>query len=337
MQDYGFERFDLSPLDGMMEGYILDNVMSARDALQPLEMAFFIDSFESGGVIRFTHKGQSGVALSVGRNELVEAGEKSDLYTLTRAQETDLPLSAKLSYIDGVVGYRQAVVEAKRQGGATTRVATAQLPIVLGQEQAQGIADSWLHDVWSGREKAGFALPPSHLALEPGDVVRLNLKDRTMDLRISQTTTGEARTIEALSLQPPYLQKTGGTNALGHCNGRQDIWSLAGSGFWSLPLLRGDENPSNGYVAGYQSPWPGGVSFYRSVTDSGYGLAAAPAFQRSWEKPCLRCKKLLARAGITARALKCSFIVASCFQESELMCCQGPICWPSNIPVVCGK
>ncbi|MCF6199375.1 MAG: phage tail protein, partial [Hyphomicrobiaceae bacterium] len=182
----------------------------------------------------------------------------------------------KLSYIDGVVDYRQAVVEAKRQGGATTRVATAQLPIVLGQEQAQGIADSWLHDVWSGREKAGFALPPSNLALEPGDVVRLALDTRSIDLRISQTTTGEARIVEALSLQPHIYKRPVAPVRAGVLTGSK-IFGPSLALFLDLPLLRGDENAANGYVAGYQSPWPGAVSFYRSATDSGFGLVASAA------------------------------------------------------------
>ncbi len=276
LQDYGFERYDLSPLDGMMEGYILDGVMSARDALQPLEMAFFLDSFESEGMIRFSHKGQGGAVLEVSRDGLVETGEEADLYTLTRAQETDLPRAAKLTYIDGVVDYRQAVVEARRDNVATSRLATAQLPIVLGQEQAQGIADSWLHDVWSGREKASFALPPSQLAVEPGDVVRLAIADRKMDLRVSQTATAEACTIEGLSLQPHIykLPVAPGRAALS-AGGR--IFGPSLVEFLDLPLLRGDENESNGYVAGYQSPWPGAVSFYRSATGSSYGLAAHAA------------------------------------------------------------
>jgi GTA TIM-barrel-like domain/Putative phage tail protein len=273
LQNYGFDRYNLSSLNGMMEGYILDGVMSARDALQPLEMAFFLDSYESEGVIRFSHKGQSGVSLLLARNELVDAGEDTDLYTLSRAQETDLPLSAKLTYIDGVIDYRQAVVEARRDSVATTRVATAQLPIVLGQEQAQGIADSWLHDVWSGREKASFSLPPSKLGVEPGDVVRLEIKDREIDLRVSQTATAEARTIESLSLQPHIYRLPVAPSRLAISSGGK-VFGPSLAVFLDLPLLRGDETDSDGYVAGYQSPWPGAVSFYRSASDAGYGLAA---------------------------------------------------------------
>ncbi|MCP4934307.1 MAG: hypothetical protein GY927_08910 [bacterium] len=274
LREYGFDRYDLTPLDGMMEGYILDSVMSARDALQPLEMAFFLDSFESGGAIRFSHKGQNGVSLSLACSQLVESSENADLYTLTRSQETDLPLSAKLTYIDGVADYRQAVVEARRDNVATNRIATAQLPIVLGQEQAQGIADSWLHDVWSGREKASFALPPSNLAVEPGDVVRLAIKDREMDLRVSQTATGDARSIESLSLQPHIYKMPVAPSRVGISSGSK-IFGPSVSVFMDLPLLRGDEVASNGYVVGYQSPWPGAVSFFSSPTGSGYALAAS--------------------------------------------------------------
>ena len=181
-------------------------------------------------MIRFAHKGQSGVAmLSLSRDELVEGGAKSEIYTLTRAQETDLPQSAKLSYIDGVVDYRQAVVEAKRQGGATTRVATAQLPIVLGQEQAQGIADSWLHDVWSGREKAGFALPPSKSGAgtggrgAPGAQRIAPLICASRKQRRARHGSWKRFPCNLIFIKGRWLH-----GAFGCGNGRQDIWPLAG-------------------------------------------------------------------------------------------------------------
>ena len=40
-----------------LAGFVIDRVMSARDALQPLELAYFFDSLESGGRIVFRHRG----------------------------------------------------------------------------------------------------------------------------------------------------------------------------------------------------------------------------------------------------------------------------------------
>ena len=47
LADYGFTDFDTAELDGMVPGFVVDRVMSAREALQPLELAFFFDAVES--------------------------------------------------------------------------------------------------------------------------------------------------------------------------------------------------------------------------------------------------------------------------------------------------
>ena len=71
----------------------------------------------------------------------------------------------------------QAAVEARRLSVRSDRVSAAELPVVTGHGRAQAIAESWLRDVWSARERASFGLPPSLLALEPGDVVTLDAGD----------------------------------------------------------------------------------------------------------------------------------------------------------------
>jgi hypothetical protein len=273
MAGFGFEDFETPAVDGMMEGYVLDAIMSAREALQPLEMSYFLDSFESGGRVRFEHKGRYGALAAFGPDDLVDSGKDGEIYALTRTQETDLPRSNKLTFIDGTGDYRQAVVEARRAVGATSRVATAQLPIVLGQDQAQAIADSWLHDVWSAREQASFSLPPSQLALEPGDVVRLEAGGRELDLRITALRTGDAIEVEALSLQP-HVYRAAAAPMREPKPPASRVFGPPVVVFLDVPLLRGDENPSHGYVAAYQSPWPGAVACYRSSGETGFGLAA---------------------------------------------------------------
>ena len=43
LADYGFADLDAGALNGIVPGYVIDRVMSARDALQPLELAYFFD------------------------------------------------------------------------------------------------------------------------------------------------------------------------------------------------------------------------------------------------------------------------------------------------------
>ncbi len=49
MADYGFAEFDAGQLAGSMAGYVIDRVMSARDALQPLEDGVLLRQFRGAG------------------------------------------------------------------------------------------------------------------------------------------------------------------------------------------------------------------------------------------------------------------------------------------------
>ena len=271
MGDAGFTKFSADSLTGNMDGYVIDRIMSVREALQPLELAFFFDSIETGGRIQFLHRGRGGVAVSVDTEELVEVKADEPRYQLTRGQETDLPQSAKISYIDGTADYRQAAVESRRLVGRSHRVATASLPIVMAQDQAQAMADSWLQDAWAARDKAQLALPPSKLGVEPGDLIKLTTANRSHLLRVTQITDGEARALEALSIAPSIFDAVqtplrDGTAPV------PSVFGPALAYFLDLPLLRGDETPHAAYVAAFQSPWPGAVAFYRSPEATGFEL-----------------------------------------------------------------
>jgi hypothetical protein len=39
LEDYGFTRYEASHLYGFLDGFIIDRIMSAREALQPLGLA----------------------------------------------------------------------------------------------------------------------------------------------------------------------------------------------------------------------------------------------------------------------------------------------------------
>jgi hypothetical protein len=124
-----------------------------------------------------------------------------------------------------------------------------------------------------------FTLPPSRLALEPGDALSLNAGGRTRLLRISEVGDHGARDIEALGLDPAvYADAPGATRdkggSIGVVTGQPFV------AFLDLPLLRSDAPATAGYVATAQSPWPGPIAIYRSPESSGFQLkatAVAPA------------------------------------------------------------
>ena len=279
LTDYGVTGQDASRLKGIVHGYVIDRLMSPRDALQPLELAYFFDSVESEGQLVFRHRGAEPPALSLSDDELVEERAGDALLTLTRGQETDLPASAKVSHIAASGDYRQAVAEARRLTVASARVARAELPLVLETESASQIADAWLFETWAARERARFTLPPSALAIEPGDAILVEHQGTNTLVRVTEIGDHGAREIEASSIDPDIYAASvprprDNDDATPVFDGTPYLE------FLDLPLLRGDEPPEAGYVAAFQIPWPGAVALYGSPEDAGYGLrarASAPA------------------------------------------------------------
>ncbi len=279
LKDFGFADYLAATLNGTVPGYVIDRVMSARDALQPLELAYFFDSVESGGKIAFRHRGQEGTAASFTTNDLVEVRAGDPLVTLTRGQETELPASAKLRFLSEEDDYQQAVAEARRLTGASGRVAQADLPIVLDDGLSGAMAETWLYETWAARERASFSLPPSSLALEPGDVVALTSGGRTRALRLTDVSEHGVREIEARSIDPDVY---GRISSAGRTPAPKPPIQVGSPGiaFMDLPLLGATAAPESGYVAAVQVPWPGSVAVYSSPQTSGYQLKAlvpAPA------------------------------------------------------------
>jgi hypothetical protein len=298
LEDYGFTRYEVSQLYGFLDGFIIDRIMSAREALQPLSLAYLFDARESGGLIQFAHRGLIGSLASIAPDDLVETEAEAPLYTITRGQETELPLSAKITYIDASQDYAQAAVEARKLGVRSDRVAGAELPIAMNQAAAQAIAEGWLADAWAARERASFALPPSLIALEPGDVVTLAAGMRSYAFRITETRDAACKSAEARSVEPfsfdalPVPQRQRPVDVVTVYGPTQGV-------FLDLPLIRGDEAPQTGYVTANADPWPGAVAVYRSPATSGYELntivGARPVLGRTafgfYSGPLYRCDR----------------------------------------------
>ena len=272
LRDHGFNDFDVSRVQGTIAGTVVERIQSARDTLQPLELSQFIDAYESKGVIQFASRASAGEAAAVTPDAMVEAKPGAALIELTRQQETELPAVAKLTYFAADADYRQAVAEARRTATGSLRVATADLPIVLDDPQATAMADTWLYEAWNARERAAFALPPSALALEPSDLVRISSNGRDRLVRITEVADAGRREITALGIDPRVYDRLPAPS--------RDVpavpppvYGVPEIAFLDLPILRGDETPHDGYVACFQSPWPGGIAVYRSPDTSGYTLA----------------------------------------------------------------
>ena len=81
-------------------------------------------------------------------------------------------------------------VEARRITVNAARVRSESFEIAMPQSAADRAARRALFEEWTGREEATFALPPSMLALDATDVIRIQHDGRTPEYQLARVTDG---------------------------------------------------------------------------------------------------------------------------------------------------
>ncbi len=271
LSEHGFSAFDATGLTGIADGFAADHILSARDTLLPLMQAYFFDAVESAGVIKFAHRGRPPVVSLSPADIVANTQDSKGDFEMTRGQETELPLAIKLQYVDGLVDYRQGSVESRKLTGGSARVATLGLPIVMSNAIGQRLADSLLQEIWAGRERASFALPPSRLALDPGDVIDFNVNGRVHSLRLESVGDAGARQVEAVKTDASIYRLLAGPERGASITIAPPVGPPV-MVFLDMPLLSGLETPHTLRLAAYAAPWPGAIAAYKSPSSSGYAL-----------------------------------------------------------------
>lgn len=192
----GVVAFDVSALHATVEGYLLDQLGTGRAALQPLMLAYGFDAVESGGVLRFVPRdGAPVVALDAGG--LVAPREGAPVRRV-RGAAHEAASALRLGFVDPDGDYAAAVEASHGVPQAGAQVLGVDLPLVLPRPAARALVRRFLDEADAARERALFALPPDRLALEPGDIVRLEDGDAASRFRIDRVTLRAALEVEAV-------------------------------------------------------------------------------------------------------------------------------------------
>jgi hypothetical protein len=276
LNDHAFASFDAASLRGSVDGYLVDRPMSARAAIEPLSLAFSFDAVEEGGTVVFRPRGGKPVA-ALKEDELVAGGERAEC-RLVRAQETELPIQISLGFTEVAGDYRRATARSRRLVGASRREARAELAIVASDSVAERAADIWLQDLWAGRERAEFSLPPSMISLSPGDVVSLEVRGRERLVEIGETADAGAIAVKARAIDPEIFALAprpprAASVAVPSASGPPEAVIL------DLPALNDDAEPALQHIAVHAAPWQGAVAVWRSSGASfeRVALATTPA------------------------------------------------------------
>ncbi|SLN77019.1 hypothetical protein ROA7023_04299 [Roseisalinus antarcticus] len=265
------ERIDVSGLWGAVEGYVISALEAPRASISALARHFGFDAIETEGRISFVMRGQIAIATVTPDGMVAPASAQGDVMELTRAQETELPQALKWQVARADEDYDAAQVEARRITVDTTRIASEAFPMAVPPEEAERRCRRALMEAWVGRESAVFRLPPSKLALDPGDVILLDHDDRLTEMRLVSIADSDLRSVDAVRQDRTVYDLPPGESRPASLStptvfGTPDVLLL------DLPQLREDQPAHRPLIAAHARPWPGEIAVYRSAATDGFEL-----------------------------------------------------------------
>ena len=143
--------------------------------------------------------------------------------------------------------------------------------MAIPPEEAERRCRRALMEAWIGRESATFRLPPSRLALDPADAIRLAHDGREVEFRLVSVADAEARGIEAVRQdRAAYDLPPGDPRPASLASpvvfGTPEVVML------DLPQISEDQPAHRPLIAAHASPWPGEIAVFRSASTDGFNL-----------------------------------------------------------------
>lgn len=277
LEDSNVSGVNADNLRDSCDGYVVDRPMAPRAMIEPLARAFAFDAAAIGGELTFVQRGGVPIA-EITEDDLVDP-DNAALAQLTRAEESELPREVSFGFTDAQADYRRSAVTSRRLVGAANRSLHSDLAVITSDAAATRRADIWLQDLWAGRESITFSLGIDRLALTPGDVVGITIRDRRRLAEIGEVVDTEQRQVKARSIDPeifsvPLLPPRISRPAIPPAFGPVQALTL------DLPALDASDPPVLTRLAVFADPWPGSVSVWRSGDGLSFTRAAtalAPA------------------------------------------------------------
>lgn len=266
----GVTNFDVSALYGVVRGYGVDDVTTARSALQPLMVAYGFDAIERDGVLVFRTRGAR-LDATVDRDMFVYEKDADGAIELTRAQDIEVAGRVRVGFVESDADYEVRTTEAIFPDDRGQTSSASELPLVLTSAEGQRIAERWLSEARVARDSARFTLPPSLMNVGAGDVVRLPDENGDGLFRIDQVEQTDRQMLEAVRIEPAIYEPQDVTEKT--FNLRSFVAPVPVElMLMDLPLMNGDEDPIAPYVAATGVPWPGSVALYSAAQDSDYDV-----------------------------------------------------------------
>lgn len=278
----GAGAIDTRALSGVVTGYVVDRPLSGREAIDPLADIYQFDMVETAAGLSFQSR-DAEPDLTLAASDL--AARDDGALSVAFSQGADLPAAFRFGFLDENADYQPALAEARDPGAAHVREIALEAPIVTSEAEAGARARAILADAHLMRETATFALPPSMLEAEPGDVIHVDEGGAPRRWRVTEIVDAGERRIEAARVHPSVYDSPVGS-ATFRAPALTSVYSAPVWELLDLPLVA-SETPGAAALAAFSAPWPGVIALYREGAGGPVfaGSAVAPATMGRLDTP----------------------------------------------------
>ncbi len=268
------DDIDATALTQIVYGYVLTTRMAARRGIEPLLPIYQFDAMESDHIVKYVNRGGASV-VTLTQDDLGAtadlAGAVPELVEL-RAQEPEMPERIDFLYADPGSDFQQFVQHAKRIREAVDTVGkvTFNAPIAFPATVAKQIVEAMLYTAWIERDSFTSAVNWSHIALDPTDIITINLDGVLFRVFITSTTWGADGVLEIDGLADDatsYESNAIGVEPSGVPDQKVTITGSSQFFVMDLPLLQDSDSGLIMYFAAGpfgSEAWPG-ASIFRAL------------------------------------------------------------------------
>jgi hypothetical protein len=280
-------QYDASQCQDLVQGYVVNDTATARDALDPLLQLYYTDVSDTDGVLKFVRRGAQPVATipyaALGASTSAAGSDTQNPITINSTQEVDLPKRLALSYYGVNYDYNTQTQTAYRTQTYSNYLSNVQAAIALNDAQALSCAQTLLYAAWASMYAFSFNTDMSYAAYEPGDNVVVTDSDGTAyTVRLTKCNYDGIGVLKwaGVSEVPTLYPNAGAVPSLSsgipagykpqtlQYSGATVVWPL------DVSPLTNDATSQGLYLAacGYASSWPG-CSIQSSTDGSNFTTA----------------------------------------------------------------
>lgn len=267
----GVSDYDVSNLSGIVRGFAIKDVETARASLQSLMVTFGFDAIEAGDRVTFRDR-DAAPRHVVGREVYVLPADGETVLEVSRAPQAELVGEVRLGYSAGDGAFENHVASARFPDDSSVLSTQNDVPISLTAAEARGITERWLSEARVARDTVRVSLPPSMIDIRAGDLVELEEgAGQTAEFRVDRIEDAGARLLEGSRVERQLYEPSDIVEGLPAQKGFVQTLPITAQ-FMDLPLLTGTETPHAPYIAVSATPWQGSAAVYSASEDSNYSL-----------------------------------------------------------------